>query len=71
MADLVAAIDQGTTSTPVHPLRPGRAPPVSSHQIEHDQIMPRAGWVEHDPLQIWQRTETVVQQSMAARGVTA
>ncbi|HYI60032.1 MAG TPA: glycerol kinase GlpK [Microlunatus sp.] len=70
MADLVAAIDQGTTSTRCILFdRAGTA--VSSHQIEHDQIMPRAGWVEHDPLQIWQRTETVVQQSMAAAGVAA
>jgi glycerol kinase len=70
MADLVAAIDQGTTSTRCILFdRAGTS--VSSHQIEHDQIMPRAGWVEHDPLQIWQRTETVVQQSMAAGGVTA
>ena len=70
MADLVAAIDQGTTSTRCILFdRAGTS--VSSHQIEHDQIMPRAGWVEHDPLQIWQRTETVVQQSMAAGGVSA
>ena len=70
MADLVAAIDQGTTSTRCILFdRAGTS--VSSHQIEHDQIMPRAGWVEHDPLQIWQRTETVVQQSMAAGGVGA
>jgi glycerol kinase len=70
MADLVAAIDQGTTSTRCILFdRAGTS--VSSHQIEHDQIMPRAGWVEHDPLQIWQRAETVVQQSMAAGGVTA
>jgi glycerol kinase len=70
MADLVAAIDQGTTSTRCILFdRAGTS--VSSHQIEHDQIMPRAGWVEHDPLQIWQRTETVVQQSMAAGGITA
>ena len=70
MADLFAAIDQGTTSTRCILFdRAGTS--VSSHQIEHDQIMPRAGWVEHDPLQIWQRTETVVQQSMAAGGVSA
>ena len=70
MADLVAAIDQGTTSTRCILFdRAGTA--VSSHQIEHDQVMPRAGWVEHDPVQIWQRTETVVQQSMAAVEVGA
>ena len=70
MADLVAAIDQGTTSTRCILFdRAGTS--VSSHQLEHDQIMPRAGWVEHDQVQIWQRTEAVIQQSMAALGVTA
>ncbi len=33
--------------------------------------MPRAGWVEHDPLEIWQRTQEVVQQALAARGLAA
>jgi glycerol kinase len=70
MADLVAAIDQGTTSTRCI-LFDRAGTPVSSHQIEHDQIMPRAGWVEHDPLQIWQRTQTVVQQSLAGVGAGA
>ena len=70
MADLVAAIDQGTTSTRCILFdRGGNA--VGSHQLEHDQILPRAGWVEHDPLQIWQRTETVVEHAMAAAGVSA
>ena len=70
MADLVAAIDQGTTSSRCILFDSG-GNAVSSHQLEHDQIMPRAGWVEHDPLQIWQRTVTVVEGAMTSAGVTA
>jgi glycerol kinase len=33
---------------------------VARHQLEHRQIMPRAGWVEHDPVEIWKRTQDVV-----------
>ncbi len=33
---------------------------VARHQLEHRQIMPRAGWVEHDPVEIWERTQDVV-----------
>ncbi len=56
----LAAIDQGTTSTrciffDVH----GEI--VSMDQQEHDQIYPQPGWVEHDALQIWGRTQAVVQ----------
>src|SRR4249920_3095648 len=70
MADFVAAIDQGTTSTRCMIFdHSGRE--VGKHQLEHAQIMPRAGWVEHDPLQIWQHTQDVVEQALAARGHTA
>ena len=56
MADFVAAIDQGTTSTRCMIFdHSGRE--VGKSQLEHRQIMPRAGWVEHDPLEIWQRTQ--------------
>jgi glycerol kinase len=33
---------------------------VARHQLEHRQIMPRAGWVEHDPVEIWERTQDVI-----------
>jgi glycerol kinase len=68
MADFVAAIDQGTTSTRCMIFdHSGRE--VGKYQLEHEQIMPRAGWVEHDPLEIWQRTQEVVQQALAGRGL--
>ena len=59
MADFVGAVDQGTTSTRFmifdHDGRRG-----GRHQLEHEQILPRAGWVEHDPVEIWERTQTVI-----------
>jgi glycerol kinase len=70
MADFVAAIDQGTTSTRCMIFdHSGRE--VGKYQREHRQIMPKAGWVEHDPLEIWERTQECVQQALAARGLTA
>jgi glycerol kinase len=75
----IAAIDQGTTSTRCIIFdRGGRI--VSSDQREHEQIYPRPGWVEHDPLQIRQRAEQVVEgalqnaqltpRDLAAAGIT-
>jgi glycerol kinase len=59
----VAAIDQGTTSTRFIIFdREGRA--VTSAQKEHRQIYPRAGWVEHDPVEIWKNTEDVIKEGL-------
>ena len=55
MQRYVGALDQGTTSTRFMVFdREGRE--VARHQVEHDQILPQPGWVEHDPLQITART---------------
>jgi glycerol kinase len=59
MTQYVVAIDQGTTSTRCMVFDPAGAV-VSSDQVEHRQMMPRAGWVEHDPLEIWANTQRVV-----------
>jgi glycerol kinase len=45
--------------------------PVGAHQLEHEQIYPKPGWVEHDPMEIWARTQDVVKGAMKAAGVTA
>ncbi len=59
MAEFVAAIDQGTTSTRAMIFdHAGRE--VGRHQLEHEQILPRAGWVEHNPVEIWERTVAVL-----------
>ena len=65
MADFVGAIDQGTTSTRFMIFdRAGNE--VARHQLEHQQILPRAGWVEHDPVEIWERTRTVIASALHA-----
>ena len=61
MNQYIAAIDQGTTSTRCI-LFDRDATIVASAQKEHRQIYPQAGWVEHDPLEIWQRTQEVIRQ---------
>ncbi len=59
MADHVIAIDQGTTSTRAIVFdASGRM--VATAQREHEQIFPRAGRVEHDPVEIWTNTEWVL-----------
>jgi glycerol kinase len=68
MPDYIGAIDQGTTSTRFIVFdRNGRL--VACAQKEHEQIYPRAGWVEHDPNEIWRRTEEVIGEAMEMRGL--
>ena len=68
MPDYIGAIDQGTTSTRFIVFdRNGRL--VACAQKEHEQIYPRAGWVEHDPNEIWRRTEEVIGAAMEMRGL--
>lgn len=59
MTELVGAVDQGTTSTRFMVFDHGGAV-VAASQMEHDQIFPRPGWVEHDPFQIWANTVSVI-----------
>jgi glycerol kinase len=59
VAEFVAAIDQGTTSTRCMIFDHDGAE-VARHQLEHEQILPRAGWVEHNPIEIWERTSSVL-----------
>ncbi len=63
MPKYVAAVDQGTTSTRCM-LFNQRGETVSIHQLEHTQIFPQPGWVEHDPLEIWQRTQQVIRSAL-------
>jgi glycerol kinase len=59
MADFVAAIDQGTTSSRFM-IFDHSGNEVARQQLEHEQILPRAGWVEHNPVEIWERTRSVI-----------
>ncbi|MBC8076586.1 MAG: glycerol kinase GlpK [Chloroflexales bacterium] len=63
-AKYIAAIDQGTTSTRCIIFNAqGRV--VCSAQQEHRQIYPQPGWVEHSPLELWTRTQEVVNGALA------
>jgi glycerol kinase len=68
VADYVGAIDQGTTSTRFMVFDHAGAE-VARHQLEHEQILPRAGWVEHNPVEIWERTSAVVQTALGKAGL--
>ena len=63
MPDFVGAVDQGTTSTRFMIFDHG-GNEVARHQLEHDQILPQAGWVEHNPVEIWERTSAVLQTGL-------
>jgi glycerol kinase len=70
MSSYVGAIDQGTTSTRFILFdRDGEI--VGVDQREHEQIHPRAGWVEHDPMEIWRRTREVIEGALASSGAQA
>jgi glycerol kinase len=77
MAQYAGAIDQGTTSTRFMVFDHG-GQVVSVDQKEHEQIYPKPGWVEHDALEIWERTQEMVKaglgkiqlSDLAAVGVT-
>ena len=63
-----AAVDQGTTGTRFIIFdRAGQM--ISSVYEEHKQIYPRPGWVEHNPLQIWEKTQVVIARALAAGGI--
>jgi glycerol kinase len=70
MAEYIAAIDQGTTSTRCMVFDHSGSV-VAVGQKEHEQIFPRAGWVEHDAQEIWANTREVVGQALARANKTA
>lgn len=70
MAEFVGAVDQGTTSTRFM-IFDHSGNEVGRHQLEHDQILPQAGWVEHNPVEIWERTSAVLQTALNKTGLSA
>jgi glycerol kinase len=69
LGNYIAAIDQGTTSTRCIIFnRSGEIAGID--QKEHNQIFPKPGWVEHDPLEIWQRTQEVTRNAMRKAGLS-
>ncbi|QAV69349.1 glycerol kinase [Salinibacterium sp. UTAS2018] len=65
----ILSIDQGTTSTRAI-IFDHDGKPVTSGQLEHDQIFPRAGWVEHNATQIWNNTREVIGQALSKANIT-
>lgn len=70
MATHVGAIDQGTTSSRFVIVDASGAV-VAKAQREHEQILPRPGWVEHDPLEIWRNTEWAISTALSEAGLAA
>ena len=69
MNQYVIAIDQGTTSTRAIVFDHSGSI-VSSGQMEHEQIFPQAGWVEHDPAEIWNNTREVIGSALSKANLT-
>jgi glycerol kinase len=70
MADFVGAVDQGTTSTRFM-IFDHSGNEVGKHQLEHSQILPQAGWVEHNPVEIWERSSSVIRTALNEQGLHA
>ncbi len=70
MAKYVGAIDQGTTSTRFM-IFDHAGQVVGIDQKEHEQIYPKPGWVEHDPMEVWAATQAVIAGALAKAHVDA
>ena len=66
----VGAIDQGTTSSRFVVVDENGTF-VSMAQMEHEQVLPKPGWVEHNPEEIWQNTEAVIRKALEEAGLAA
>ena len=63
MTKYVGSIDQGTTSTRFMIFdKHGKV--IGMDQKEHKQIFEKPGWVEHDPMEIWASTESVIRGAL-------
>ena len=66
----IMSLDQGTTSSRCI-LFDKNGAAVSTAQKEYRQIYPQPGWVEHDPMEIWQSQLEVAQKALEQKGLTA
>jgi glycerol kinase len=69
MPDYIVALDQGTTSSRAIVFDHGGTI-VSVGQKEHKQILPRAGWVEHDGMEIWRNIQEVIGIALSKADIT-
>lgn len=65
----IGSLDQGTSSTRFMIFDESGAL-ISQHQLEHRQILPQAGWVEHDAEEIWQRSQEVITTALKKANLT-
>lgn len=68
--EFVGAIDQGTTSSRFVVVD-AEGTFVAKAQVEHEQILPQPGWVEHDPAEIWENTQRVIGTALRDAGLAA
>ena len=66
----IGALDQGTSSTRFM-IFDADARLIASHQLEHKQILPNPGWVEHDGAEIWLRAQEVIEGALGKAGIKA
>ncbi|MFC6862865.1 glycerol kinase GlpK [Halomicroarcula sp. GCM10025817] len=66
----IGSIDQGTTGTRFMVFDHSGQVVANAYQ-KHEQIYPEPGWVEHDPMEIWDNTKQVVQDGLEAAGLSA
>ncbi|MGD2161535.1 MAG: glycerol kinase GlpK [Anaerolineales bacterium] len=69
MKNYIAAIDQGTTSTRCMIFTKSGEPKAVA-QMEHEQIYPQPGWVEHNPMEIWENTKRVIHGAITSLGIS-
>ncbi len=69
MTEYILSIDQGTTSTRSI-IFDHSGSIIATGQLEHEQIFPKAGWVEHDPIEIWNNTREVIGQALSKANIT-
>ena len=65
----IGALDQGTSSTRFI-VFDNAGMIIGQHQLEHRQLLPKAGWVEHDASEIWERTKEVISGALNEAGIS-
>lgn len=65
----IGSLDQGTSSTRFI-VFDDSGKILGQHQLEHTQILPQAGWVEHDAAEIWQRSQEVIIGALKAARIS-
>jgi glycerol kinase len=68
MAQYIGALDLGTTSNRFI-VFDHRGRIIGFDQMEHEQILPRPGWVEHDPMEIWRNSQAVIKGALGKTGI--